>query len=589
MSTDAWIMLGLLLVMFALLIWDHFPTWVVFMGTLLVAMTIGLADEQDLLKGFSNSGVITVAALFPVAAGMYSTGAITLLANKAIGIPRSLREAQLKLFPPIALGSAFLNNTPLVAMAIPVIKDITRATDLAGSKLYMPMSFASMLGGASTLIGTSVNLIIAGLVLDKFGDDLNILFPALAGFPAAIIGIIFLMTIGNLLLPNRASGEDPGLIKRRYRADFRVEPQSRLDGVVAGEQGLFETPNYRLIRVRRTDNTVVDPTADTTIHGGDVLTYEVDADAVPALWGVIGLDPRRHGALPPDSPRHQHRLVEVVIAPDARQVGRRISDLPMKNEPYEAALIAVARGNRPPEGSIDDVVIQAGDAAIIEVADSFFYDVHREQDFLLTKRLQGFRIQRTDRALTAATVTVAMVALAAFGVMSMLNAALLATAAMLLTGCLTINRALQSIEWTTIVVLGAAVGLEAAVTGSGLSAVIASTLGALGGSSPYLALLVVFLGCIIMTNVITNAAAAAFMFPVATAMAAGLGVSHRPFIVILMLGCSYAFINPAGYQTNLMVQEPGKYTFIDYVKLGVPLTIVVGLIAMLIVPLLYPF
>lgn len=140
MSTDAWIMLAILVVMFVLLIWGRFPAWVVFMGTITVAMTIGLADEQALLQGFSNTGVLTVAALFPIAAGMYSTGAITLLANKAIGMPQSLREAQLKLLPPVAVGSAFLNNTPLVAMAIPVIKDITRATGLAGSKLYMPLS-----------------------------------------------------------------------------------------------------------------------------------------------------------------------------------------------------------------------------------------------------------------------------------------------------------------------------------------------------------------------------------------------------------------------------------------------------------------
>ncbi len=234
-------------------------------------------------------------------------------------------------------------------------------------------------------------------------------------------------------------------------------------------------------------------------------------------------------------------------------------------------------------------MLQAGDAAVLEVTDSFFYDVHKEQDFLLTKQLQGFHVQRIDRALTATTITVAMVVLAAFGVMSMLNAALLATGAMLLTDCLSIKRAFRSIEWTTIVVLGAAVGLEAAVTSSGLSAAIASALSVLGGSSPYVALLAVFLGCIIMTNVITNAAAAAFMFPVAVAMAAGLGVSYRPFIVILMLGCSYAFINPAGYQTDLMVQEPGKYSFFDYVKLGAPLTLVAGIVAMLLVPLLYPF
>ena len=341
MSADAWIMLGILLIMFALLIWDRFPAWIVFMGTITVAMTIGLADEQDLLNGFSNSGVITVAALFPVAAGMYATGAITLLANKAIGLPKSLREAQLKLFPPIAVGSAFLNNTPLVAMAIPAIKDMTRATGLLGSKLYMPMSFASMLGGASTLIGTSVNLIIAGLVVDQLGEELNIFFPTLAGAPTAAVGILFLMTLGNLLLPKQVDEDDPGLVKRRYRADFRVIPESPLDGAARGERGLFQTPSYELDGVRRAADAGVELSAELVLQGDDLLTYEVDADAVPALWAFIGLEPERHGALPEESERYRHHLVEVVLAPGARHAGQRVGNLPIPEQPYEAGLLAI--------------------------------------------------------------------------------------------------------------------------------------------------------------------------------------------------------------------------------------------------------
>ena len=230
--------------------------------------------------------------------------------------------------------------------------------------------------------------------------------------------------------------------------------------------------------------------------------------------------------------------------------------------------------------------IEAGDNAILAVDDSFFYETRQEREFALVRRLRGYRIQRTDRAVTATVITVAMILLAAFNVMSMLNAGLLASLAMLLTGCLPLDRAWRSIEWQTLVVLGTAVGLEAAVTATGLSQVIADML---GGDKPQMALAVVFLGAIIMTNVITNAAAAAFMFPVALSMAGDLGVSFMPFAMILMLGTSYAFINPAGYQTNLMVQEPGGYTFIDFVKLGLPLTILVGVIAILLAPLVYGF
>lgn len=173
--------------------------------------------------------------------------------------------------------------------------------------------------------------------------------------------------------------------------------------------------------------------------------------------------------------------------------------------------------------------------------------------------------------------------------MSMLNAALLAVGAMLLSGCISIKAAWRSIEWETMVVLGAAIGLEAAVTQSGLSDAIANGLAFIGGDNPYIALAAVFLGAVFMTNVITNAAAAAFMFPIAISMSAKLGVNYMPFVIILMLGTSYAFINPAGYQTNMMVQTPGGYKFMDYVKVGLPLTIITGIVAIILAPLVYRF
>jgi di/tricarboxylate transporter len=226
---------------------------------------------------------------------------------------------------------------------------------------------------------------------------------------------------------------------------------------------------------------------------------------------------------------------------------------------------------------------------VVEVDDAFFYENRRETDFILTKRLEGFRVQRIDRAVAALVITAAMVALGAFGVMSMLNAALLATFAMLATGCLTIPRLWQSIDWQTIVVLGAAVGLESAITGSGLAKATAHLLQSLGGGSHYAALIAVYIGVVILTNVISNVAAAVMMFSVAVSLATDLGVSFLPFAMVLMSGASTAFINPAGFQTNLMVQEPGGYQFVDYAKVGLPLTLLVGTVVILLAPIVYGF
>jgi di/tricarboxylate transporter len=650
MSNDAWIMLGILLGMFALLIWNKIPTWLIFMGTLTLSMTLGLAPAQDLLNGFANTGMHTVAALFPVAAGMYATGAITLLSNRFIGLPKTLRAAQSKILPPTAIGSAFLNNTPLVAMMVPVIRDITRMTGLAASKLFIPLSFSSILGGASTLIGTSTNLIIAGLVADYIAsgelsgmDPIGIFDPTLIGLPAAIVGIVFIMLIGTRLLPKPKERAIKAEEKRLYAAEFIVEKGSPLVGTTLEAAGFLSAVGYELVHldpaqlpqptrapqsaqeaatsekeapklgllqrvihwferllgfVRRArkpkaeeaeEPEVFKITPSYKLQAGDSLRFSTDIDNLPGLWATIGLTPR-FAPVAMKAERYEHQLVEVVVAARNPTVGRLIKELPVRDPPpFQAKVVAISREGRAPEGSLEDFRIQASDVAVLEVTDDFFYEARGETEFALTRPLDGYRVQRVSRAVVASVITLAMVLLAAFNVMSMLNAALLAGAAMLLTGSLTVRRAWGSIEWETLVVLGAAVGLSAGVTETGLSDGIADALAVIGGDNAFVALTVVFIGAIIMTNVITNAAAASLMFPVAVSLANSLDVSFMPFAMILMLGTSYAFINPAGYQTNLMVQEPGGYTFMDYVAVGAPLTILAGIVALILAPIAYGF
>ena len=593
MSTDAWVMLGILIIMFAFLVWDRFPSWLVFMGTLTTAMTLKLAPAEALLAGFSNTGVMTVAVLFPVAAGMYATGAISLLSQRLIGRPGSVTSAQLRIFPPMALGSAILNNTPMVAMMIPVIRDLARTTGLSGSKIFMGLSFMAILGGSMTLIGTSTNLIIAGLVSNALerGElagmaPLQVFDPIWIGLPATLAGFAFMILVGTRLLPDKTSQDEAGIQKRLYRSELAVEKNAFLAGKTLMEAGLARPIGYHLEAIARR-GAPVEITPNTRLEAGDVLTFYAQADVLPGLWTTLGLVPVFATSM--KTQRHQHHLVELVISTQAPAIGHRIADLPLPESPYEMKLVGISRHGQAPPQPLAELRLEPGDAAILEVNEAFFYENRRETDFTLTRRLEGYRVQRADRALIAMAITATMVAVAAFGMMSMLNAALLATAAMLLTGCLTVNRAWRSLDWQTIVVMGAAVGLEAAVTGSGLSAALAKFIAGLGGSSPMLALSVIYVGTIIMTNIITNAAAAAFMFPVALSLATSLGVSFMPFAMILMSAASCAFINPAAFQTNLMVQGPGGYTFGDFARVGLPLTILVGAVVLSLAPLVYGF
>ncbi len=632
MPVGAWIMLLILVGMFALLVKTKIPPWMVFLGTLAVTMTFRLAPEQDLLRGFVNSGVITVGMLFIVAAGMYSTGAITFFIDKLVGYPNSIGEAQARILPSVATASAFLNAIPLVAMMIPIIRNISQTSRLAASWLYLPVRLASILGGASTLIGTSTNLIVAGMVAEQIArnnplsppmQEIGIFLPSVVGVPVALIGLAFIITFTRRLLPKAQLGLPEHIPGLKFRAEFLVEAESLLVGKTIEQAGvsaldgceldslwhkdeipLFqreelskaEKPRRRFFqrltglfseRAAKSKHPQKEP--DRLLRAGDLLTFTADIEGIAGLWTRVGLTPYGRTTVK-ESERSPHRLVEVVVSPESPVIGWLVAELPAGlNIPDQAQIVAISRSGNPPPMPIQECRIQAGDIAILEVEDSFFYENRGEQTFRLLKPLRGYRIQRSELAVTATLITVTMVLLASFSILSILNAALLAVVAMVATGCLSPSSAWRSIEFDTLVVLGIAIGLEAAITATGLSAAIAGLIGVIGGNNPYIALALIFIGCIILTNLTANAATVALMFPIALAIAGHLGVNFTPFAIILMLGTSYAFINPTINQANKIVYESGGYQYVDFVNLGLPLTVLVGSIVIIMAPRVYGF
>jgi di/tricarboxylate transporter len=597
MSLNAYLTLLILAATFGLLTKTKLPAAAIFLGALTAAITLRLAPTQELLKGFSNQGMLTVAVLYMVAAGMYATGAITIIMNKLIGLPRSITAAQIKILPPIAVGSAFLNNTPLVAMMIPVIRDLTQSTRLASKHLYLPMSFASILGGVCTIIGTSTNLVIAGLVVDAMTEapanlpamrPLKMFDPAWVGLPAAVIGIGFMLLLGRYLLPRESEDQTISTQPRMYKAEFEVEPDSRLIGKSVSASGIAGAEGLDLLSIRRRGDLKQTDLDEEILEAGDLLAFSAGIDALTELWRTNGLIPHLR-LVTMESPRHTHQLVKAVISRQSRLVGRKLAYLPSPHSPYQFKIVALSRDGQPVRGLLEDARIEAGDKAVLEVNDTFFYESYLEHDFSLIKPLEGFHLQRTDRAVEASLITLAMILVVALGWISMLNASLLASGAMLMTGCLNLRTAGRSIDWGTLVVIACAIGLESAVTRSGLADQIAGLLTAMGGDNPYLALGVIYLGCTFMTNVITNNAAAAFMFPIALSTAAQLGVNFMPFAVTLMVSASCAFITPTGYQTNLMIWGPGGYAFGDFVKIGTIMTLIVAAVTLVLAPMVFGF
>ena len=395
-----------------------------FLGALTLTITFKLAPLEASLKGFSNPGVLTIGALFMVAAGMYSTGAITMITEKPIGRPKSMLGAQLKILPPIAVGSAFLNNTPLV------IDTIRNGT-----------------GGAAEL------------------REITMFDPSWVAVPAMILGVILLMVTSKWLLSDAGKGQAAVVSIRRYGSEFTISGTSSLKGQTLAAAGFAEPVGFELLQLIRADGASAALEPGTRLESGDVLVISSDLDTLARLWTMNGLSPL-HTMKPMKTQRHDHQLVEVVVSPQSRGVGRMVSEFPLPDSPYTAPLVAVSRNDQPVAGRIADVQIEVGDVGVLEVDESFFFVNAKESEFSLVRRLRGYSIQRWDKAITASLITAAMITSAAMGWLSMLNAAMLATGAMLLSGCLTLktSRSLtSSLMWTSRI-LGAALDTAISAT-----------------------------------------------------------------------------------------------------------------------------
>ncbi len=379
MSLDAWLTIGILSVTFVALVATRLPPATVFLGALTLSVTFGLAPLDRSLAGFSNSGVLTIAALFMVAAGMYSTGAISLLSEKLIGRPKTMLGAQLKILPPTAIGSAFLNNTPLVGMMIPVIRDLCRSTGLSKAKLYIPLSFTSILGGMCTLIGTATNLIIAGLVLDAINNgaggnaglqEITMFDPSMVAVPAMVLGLILVMITSRWFLSDARDGKANVVSMRRYGSEFTIPSGSTLAGQTLAAAGFSDPVGFELLELNRKDGSTVLIESGTKLETDDILYVSSDVDTLARLWTMNGLSPR-HGLNPMQTERHDHQLVEAVVSPKSQAVGRMVSEFPLPDSSFRVSLVAMCRNEQPVRGHLEDVRIEVGDVGVLEVDESF--------------------------------------------------------------------------------------------------------------------------------------------------------------------------------------------------------------------------
>ncbi|MBN2801266.1 MAG: SLC13 family permease [Deltaproteobacteria bacterium] len=589
MGWDAWFTLGIVVLSITLLATTRVGPELILLGGLTLLMVSGILTPEQALAGASNAGMITVGVLFVVAAAVRNTGAMELLTARALGHPRSVAAAQLRMMAPVSLLSAVLNNTPVVALFIPTVVDWARKHNLPASKLMIPLSYASVLGGTVTLIGSSTNLIINGLWVSELGKpSLGMFEIARLGLPSAVIGVGFVVLTSRWLLPNRVAAlhrmEDP----REYTVEMLVSEGGPLIGQTIEGAGLRHLEGLYLLEILRGEGLrpAVEPT--TRLEGGDRLVFVGIVASVVELQRKRGLQPATDQVFKLDSRRSERLLFEAVVSSTCSVVGRTIREGRFRTY-YNAAVIAVARNGERLPGKIGDIRLRAGDTLLVEAHPSFAVRMTDSREFFLVSRIEDFEPPRHDRAWIALPVLVAMVTVAAMGWMSMLLAAIVAAAALMLTGAIDGAQARRAIDWQVLLVIVAAFGMGRALQITGAAEIMANSLIGAVGEHPLAVLAVLYGVTSLFTELITNNGAAVLVFPIAVAAAQRMGVDPLPFVMAIMMAASASFATPIGYQTNMMVYGPGGYRFTDFLRIGVPMNLVMWGVTVALAPWIWPF
>jgi len=589
LSLDAWIAVGVVVVTLGALVATRIAPDIVFVGALTLLMVTGVLSPGDALAGLSNPGLATVGVLYVVVSGLVDTGGIHALGARLLGQPKSVAGAQSRLMLPVMGLSAFLNNTPVVAMMVPFVEDWAKRCRIPVSKLMIPLSYAAIFGGVCTIIGTSTNLIVNGMLADKPDyDGFGFFEIGLVGLPLALIGFAFVLVTSRWLLPDRSSPLRQPERAREYTLEMLVEPDSPLIGRNLEEAGLRNLPHAFLAEIERGGTVLPAVSRQVRLQPDDRLLFVGVVESLVDLVRVRGLVPAPDQLFKLDAPRAERRFFEVVLSQSCPMVGRTIREGEFRTR-YDAVVIAVARNGERVSGKLGDIRLRLGDTLLVESRPSFLRRQRNSSDFLLVSEVRDATVPRHDRAGVAIAILVGMVALATFEILSMLEAAMLAAGLMIATRCTDTAAARARIDWSVLTVIGASLGLGQALAVSGAAASIASAWVSLAGDSPWLALLAVYVICSVFTEVITNNAAAVLVFPIAEATAASLGVSLLPFVAVIMMAASASFATPIGYQTNLMVYGPGGYRFSDYTRIGLPLNVLLGVVAVALAPFIWPF
>lgn len=588
MTLEAWLTLAVIVAVIVVLAREMVQPATAVLGGVVCLLLLGVITPAQAFSGFSSEAPIVIAALLVLGRAVELSGLLQPVAGAIFGGLTSVRLLTARLVLPIVASSAFLNNTTIVAMTAPTVIELSRRRRLSASRFLIPLSYAALLGGVITTIGTSANLTISGLLMKQGLPALGLFEITPVGLPVALCGAVVIILLAPRLLPDRADTR-PEFAEggRDFTVSMRVVDHAALDGVSVEEAGLRSLRGVFLVQIER-EGALVAPVPPTErLHGGDLLTFVGRVDDIVDLQRMRGLVSAEHTHLTRLG-RGTHVFYEVVVG-SSDLLGRTLKDVGFRGR-YSAGVLAIHRAGRPVDAKLGEVRLHMGDTLLV-LADRDFRDRWRDsRDFLVISPLAGTPPTIRTKAPIVAAIGIAFVVLTGLGILPLLNGALLTALLLVATRAIDVGQARRAIDLNLVVLIAASFGLGAAVQSSGLAAAIASGLLAVFAQfGPLGALAGILLATIALTEVISHNAAAVLLFPVALATAAGLGLQPLPFVLAVLFGASLSFLTPVGYQTNLMVYSLGNYRFLDFPRLGAPLIVVVATVVLVLLPVFFPF
>ena len=576
----------LIVLMTIFLVKEIFDPDIVIFSTLLLLIVGRVITIDEAFVGFSNSGMLTVGCLFIVARALQETGILNQLGDIFLGNgEKSISIKLLRFLFPVSAISAFFNNTPIVAMLIPVIRTWTRKNDYAVSKFLIPLSYAAILGGTCTLIGTSTNLVIHGLMIENGIGGMSFFEISKIGIPLMFIGVLIVSFVSHRLLPDR---KEPiielGDHTREFVIGLKVQSDYRYCGWSIEEAGLRHLKGLFLFQIERNQKIIAPIGHDEKIQVNDRLFFTglprtiIELQKTP---GLMALKDTKFDLKNYDSDRV--KTFEAVISPASPLIGYSVRESNFRGR-YNAAILAIHRSGERIKKKVGDIVLRAGDTLLILARSDFLKDWYNSRDFYLVSESEKISSKPRWYSLFSLSILALMIVSMALNIVPILASVSIVAVILVMSKCITRQNARRSIEWHVLIIIASSFGIARALDNSGVAYFLASKLIILVG---YFGILGILTGIYFMTSLytelITNNAAAALLFPIALSAANQAGVDPRPFLIAVAIGASASFATPLGYQTNLMVYGPGGYKFKDFLKVGIPMNIVIGVAAITII------